>query len=190
MASVNFADVKKIVIPEGDVRRITQTSDGTVLWEKTADYTYVVQGDWSSWKDGSYRVCKGVPGNLWNAYPYYRVRIEEPVSLPASSFTYGLKVHTGTIGLVRMNTSAAGMSGFVAIPITSDGSTLTIGTIDTGWKNKISSTESYPWIATNYSSVYSPGDSDWYDFFGGGTDLVAMVMNSLKIIIENANYPY
>lgn len=189
MASVNFADVKKIVIPEGDVRRITQTSDGTVLWEKTADFTYVVQGSWVNWTDGSYNTCRYVQGNLWNSYPYFRVRIEESVSIPASSFTGSLKVKTGTVSIGRLNSAGAGVSTIFLLPLTSDGTTLTVGAVDTGWKNKISSTTQYPWMGTNYSVIGINASSRWYDYIGNIDD-VAMVMNSLRIIVENANYPY
>lgn len=189
MASVNFADVKKIVIPEGDVRRITQTSDGTVLWEKTADYTYVVQGDWWLWTNGSGYTCRYVQDNLWNGYPYYRVRIEEPVTIPASAIEGEFNAASGTISVDRLNSSGSGISSICLLSVTSDGSTLTVKAVDTGWKNKISSTGSYPWMGTNYSSIGIGASSRWFNFLTKARD-IRVIMNSLKIIVENANYPY
>lgn len=80
MASIDFSKVNKIVIPEGQVQMIQQTSDGTVLWGYYEQLSYQY-GYWFNGKAGGlfaqYQLSgQIVPPNIPTNYKYFKFKVE------------------------------------------------------------------------------------------------------------------
>ena len=192
MASVNFADVKKIVIPEGDVRRITQTSDGTVLWEKTADYTQVIKGTWSWNRGRGVEIYAGWMNSARVTYPYWRVRVEGG-TFPASLFQDLHAASSRNLKLTSANLSHGGVVTQIELPTSSTTSQITVASGDTGWKDRFSDwelTDNQVWLSFISQDQYWFNNSvmDGY-FFTDNQDCVTLI-NQLTFTFEFANYKY
>lgn len=194
MANIDFALVKKVVIPEGDVQRI---SDGTdIIWEKKADLEVTFTGGWyrttpSASGTSRIEVNIGAVQNAFGQYPYYRVVLKGTTY--NSTSVSGSGTYTNQFNLQIANSAGSGRydifgtsSNATPVNVTyNTGVSVVIADTDTGWKNRTTN-------MTKNSYVYFGGYT--YNILpNSGLGVLpdrVNLLNGCSFTFMFANYPY